>query len=365
MRSMLAPCLTGLLGCLGTLLGTLTLSATASAGTLDSMVEPNTGWVVVMAAQGSTSINLVPSAGCNVSSIQYKGRELLRQPEEFSQLRGFRYGTPILYPTPNRVKDAKFTSGGQSYNFTPNNGSNFLNGLVNTAPFELGEPQIDDDKVVIPCHIDFIPGTAWYDKFPHRHRLYVTITVTDSGVRWDYKVDNTMGEKPVPYGFGLHPWFLYQGQRSETFIQIPAANLMESVELLPTGKLLTLEGNQFDARKPVSLDKFVVDNIYYGMRPELPTVVHFRDVELAYGFFASANFTHMGIYTPLEPYFCIENMTSSADAHNLANQGFAKESNLLTVEAGGTNDGWVEVRFKEAASDIDPYGQRNNVTPVE
>jgi len=39
-------------------------------------------------------------------------------------------GTPVLYPMPNRVRDGVFTFGGRTFTFAPNNGPNYIHGLV-------------------------------------------------------------------------------------------------------------------------------------------------------------------------------------------------------------------------------------------
>ncbi|MFO0946196.1 MAG: aldose 1-epimerase [Planctomycetota bacterium] len=325
----------------------LWIAGTAMGGTISELIDPVTGWVVYSASQGETTIQIVPSAGCNVYSIEYQNQQLLRQPETVKQVAGFRYGVPILYPTPNRVRDSKMTVAGTTYNFEPNDGNNFLHGLVHSAPFKVTNITPQDDRVTIRCQLDFEPGTPWYEKFPHRHRLIVDVTVTNSGVRWTYTVENPDGPKAVPYGFGLHPWFLYQGSRRETFLTVPAIKLMESKAMLPTGRLLDLDGTRYDATRPISLEDFVVDDVYYGLMPEKPAVINFREAGFEIGLFATANFTHMVVYTPAqEPWFCVENQTCSTDAHNLYERGLKQESHLLMVETGSSNTGWVEYRFR-------------------
>jgi aldose 1-epimerase len=61
---------------------------------------------------------------------------------------------------------------------------------------------------------------------------------------------------------------------------------------------------------------------------------------------ASADFTHLVVYTPQEPWFCVENQTCSTDAHNLYTLGWDKESHLMVLEPGQTHSGFVEYRFK-------------------
>jgi aldose 1-epimerase len=191
-----------------------------------------------------------------------------------------------------------------------------------------------------------VPGTKWYELFPHQHVLKLDVTVSDGAVRFAYTVDNTQGEGPVPFGFAYHPWFLYQGARANTYLTIPASHWMEAEELLPTGKLVPLAGTKFDLRQPRALEGFVIDDVYYGLAPQQPTVIDFRDVKLKLELAASADFTHLVVYTPQEPWFCVENQTCSTDAHNLFARGLKKESHLQIVEPGKSHSGYAEFRFK-------------------
>jgi aldose 1-epimerase len=343
---------------LGVATASLLLASCAFAGQIDQIVDPDTGYTVVTMTVGSTAVKVVPDAGCNVFSIKYQDQEILLQPDTLKQLRGFRFGAPLLYPTPNRVRDSQFSFGDTKVQFEPNEGKNFLHGLVHSAPFTLKRiPTNDDSKLAIRCELDFAPGTPWYEKFPYQHKLIVDVAVTDIAVRWTYTIQVPPGGKPVPYGFGLHPWFVYKGSRANTWLTIPAANVMDSKDLLPTGALLDLQGHKLDFRKPTPIGTIEADDVYYGMRPELPTVIDYRDPGFMIGLFATAQFTHMVLYTPLEqPYFCVENQTCSTDAHNLYSKGFKRESNLLIAETDQPNQGWIEFRFKI-------YGNNNNLSP--
>lgn len=307
--------------------------------------DPETGWTVHTATHGKTTARLVPQAGCNLYSIQFEGRELLKTPKSLKDLPGFAYGNPVLYPTPNRVRNAHFEFGGKEYRFTANNGTNFLHGLVHNVPWEVTRVEESAGRTTFHCQIKFEPGSEWYKLFPHRHTLKLAIAVSDGAVRFTYTVDNAGGDKPVPFGMAYHPWFLYQGERSETFLTVPATHWMEAEELLPTGKLVELSATKYDARQPRSLGGFVIDDVYFGMTPEKPAVIDFRDKKLKITLSSSEAFTHLVVYTPKEPWFCVENQTCSTDAHNLVNRGLKKEAHLLIVEPGRTHTGFAEFRF--------------------
>ncbi len=122
---------------------------------------------------------------------------------------------------------------------------------------------------------------------------------------------------------------------------------MEAEKLLPTGKLLPLDGSKFDARKPKSLAGFDADDVYFGMKSSAPAVIDFREPRLKITLEASDDFTHLVLYTPKEPWFCVENQTCSTDAHNLFAKGLKKESHLQVVEPGKTATGHVEMKFEK------------------
>ena len=314
---------------------------------------PTTEPAVVTLKCAGVSLQLVPAAGANVDSIRFKDVELLKRPKSPDDLPGFMYGVPVLYPMPNRVRDGVFTFEGKKFNFTPNNEGNFLHGLVNSIPWEQVDEtdagvQVDRvNSVLLRCR--FEPGNPVFKLFPFRHTLLLRVKVNQRSVRWTYTVDNFKGDKPVPFGFALHPWFLYQGSRAETYVSIPATHLMEAKTLLPTGKLLDLADQpEYDARKPRSLAGFFRDDVYYGMTPSQPAVIDFREPKLKITLSASAEFTHLVFYTPKDqPWFCVENQTCSTDAHNLYDRGLKKESHLQVVEPGKTASGWAEYTFEK------------------
>lgn len=326
--------------------------ATMSAK-ITSAVDPASGWPVYELASpgGATVVRLVPNAGANVISIRYKGRELLKTPPTIKESAGFMFGTPVLYPSPNRVRRSTFSFEGTSYSFPPNDGKNFLHGLVHSVPWSVVKQTDDADRTQVDLRLGFQPGDSIHETFPLKHIVFLAIQVGDDFVRWTYTVDAVQGTRNVPFGFALHPWFLYQGTRKNTFLTVPAGDVMEADgEHLPTGKLRSVENSLFDARTPKSLADFVIDDVYFGMKAHRPALIDFRDVGLKLELASSEDFTHLVVYTPEDkPWFCVENQTCSTDAHNLAAKG-NNAAHLLVVEPGQSHTGWVEYRFREAKS---------------
>ena len=192
------------------------------------------------------------------------------------------------------------------------------------------------------CRIDFKPGGALHKKFGFDHRLSLEFYLDEKGLRIAYEVDNRDSLR-LPYGFGLHPYFTFEGlERRDVFLCVPAGAHMELDGSIPTGRLEKLEGSPYDLRRPRSFDDFEGDDVWLGMRPERPAYLEYRKAGIRLTLAASPEFTHMIVYALKEnPFACVENMTCPPDVQNLYAKGFESEAHLLIVPPGEKHSGWV------------------------
>ena len=327
-------------------LAAIVISATGHAADIKLKTDEETGWKIYTLQQGSTIAKLVPDAGCNVMSLSVDGVEYFHQPPKLKDLAGVSSGNPILYPTPNRVKDSKFTFRGKTFVLDENENRNFIHGLVNRSSWEVVGMELDSQRASIRCKVAFAEGAREYEKFPITHDFYMTVRVSANAVRWTYEVDNSGGDSAVPFGVALHPYFVYQGERAETHLTIPATHQMEPTsELLMTGKLIPAENLPHALKQPIPLKDSKFDTVFFGLTEKEPTVIDFRSTQRKVTLKASDEFTHLVVWTPDRNYFGIENQTCSTDAHNLAADGKVKEAHLQVCEPGEKMSGWVEYQI--------------------
>ena len=334
----------------GWLLGLFSLLPVGLAGEIKISTDEASGWKIYELSQGSTVVRVAPDAGANAFSIRIGETEYLRQPESLDKLPGAGFGNPVLYPTPNRVKNAAFQFRGKTFRFQPNAGKNFIHGLVNRESWKVVRQQTTETSAQITCEIRFADGTAPHEVFPIAHALRLSIEVGHRRVRWEYEVDNTGGPDAVPFGFALHPYFMYQGERRNTYLTIPATHWMESEQMLPSGKLVPPSELDFALGQPIPLAETKFDDVFFGMKTENPARIEFRDKRETIEISASPEFTHLVVWTPQRPYFGIESQTCSTDAHNLDNQGKRRAAHLQVCEPGTSMTGWVEYRFASDAT---------------
>ncbi len=321
---------------------------TVCAADIRLKTDAETGWKVYTIQQGATIAEIVPDAGCNVMSLSIDGVEYFHQPDALKDLPGVSCGNPILYPTPNRVRKSKFAFRGTTFVLDKNEDRNFIHGLVNRSNWEVVGMEIDSQQAAIRCRVEFAEGTNEFKQFPLAHSFYMTVLVRDRAVRWSYEVDNSSGDAAVPFGVALHPYFVYQGDRAETYLTIPATHQMEPTpDLLMTGKLIPASDLMHALKEPIPLKDAKFDSVFYGLANKDPTVIDFRATNRKVTLEASDEFTHLVVWTPDRPYFGIENQTCSTDAHNLADSGKKKEAHLQVCEPEMKMSGWVEYRFED------------------
>lgn len=302
---------------------------------------------VFVLRQGSTEAMVAPSSGANVFSIRVDGIEYLHQPSTAKNLVGVSCGVPLLYPTPNRVKNSSFTYGDQKVSFVANAGKNFIHGLVNRIAWKVKDRDITDRSATLVLETEFAKDNQLGAQFPFYHRLELSIEVSDSSVKWTYVVDNSGGVKTVPFGFALHPYFAYQGSRDETHLTIPATHWMEAGnDRLPSGELVSASELEFSLGSPLCLKDTKFDDVFWGMSGKRPTLIDFRETGRKITIHASDEFTHLVVWTPDRTFFGIESQTCSTDAHNLHAAGKTKEAHLQECLPGKSLSGWVEYRFE-------------------
>jgi aldose 1-epimerase len=316
--------------------------------------HPVTGWdTVTLFCDGDTptTATFSPQMGCNLLSFTVAGQEYLvdldRAGAEPRLL-----GTPVLYPTPNRVRDGVFTYAGREFRFTPNNGPNFIHGLVREERWQLDGPVTGIDTLGEACvaataRIRLSPGSPLYDLFPIANTLQLTFVLKPAELALRFSVRNDDALQSLPFGLAIHPYFAVIGGRDEVTLRVPATHRMEARDLLPTGRLLPLAGTA-DLAQPTRLSALHLDDVFWGMEPEHPAQIDYLAISKRLTLEAGALFTHAVVYTPAgQPFFCIENQSCSTDAHNLYARGLTEAAHLTILPPGERLEAAIRFRVSD------------------
>jgi aldose 1-epimerase len=314
--------------------------------------HPTGGWPVLYldAAddQGRvTTVAFSPEQGSNWLGFSVAGTEYMFGASERQGKVGL-LGSPVLYPMPNRVRNATFAFDGRTFNFPANNGANFLHGLVRDQAWECDAPVAHADGISATARIRFEPGKSYYDLFPIRNCLELTYTAKPGLARLDFTVTNEDAAARLPFGLAIHPYFSIIGGRDQVRLLVPATHWMEATDLLPSGKLADLKDGPADLRQPTALSALNLDDVYYGLRQSAPQVIYYDAIGKKITLTAPDFFRYSVVYTPPPmPFFCVENQSCSTDAHNLHAKGLVKEASLTILEPGQSFKTWIEVSVSE------------------
>ena len=302
---------------------------TAKKGTLEGY-----GYELVTMAGAGHEVRILPQAGFNLYYWTFEGKEIMMEPVDITAF-GTKYGNPILFPTPNRIKNAEYVWQGKTYTMTKRGEKVLLHGLVKDEPFTVTRLEAGEDSAVCEATISLRAGDALTEGYPFPSTLTVVYTLTAAGVHMDVTIRND-GETEMPFGFAVHPYFSKRGDANKVFIKVPCKRVYEADEnLIPNGKIVPAEGGKVIWDGFHSVESLYLDNVFRGMSSDLESLVKYDDIILHIS--GSDCFRNAVVYTPHDrPGFCIEPQTNSTNCLNLHAQGLLDESGLLVLPAGQT-----------------------------
>jgi aldose 1-epimerase len=272
---------------------------------------------------------------------------VLAEPTSADELlhRSFRYGLPILYPWPNRIRDGRFTFEGTTVALPlPSNAPHAIHGLVRDLRWQVLDVGVNPDgayaRAFVECGGDSSP-------FPFRTRATAEYRLTGSVLSLAFTATN-IGDGRMPFGLGIHPWFdvplTPEGRREETLVRIPARSQWVLDALIPTGEIRAVAGQlPIDGMTPLgdaSLDHVLTDLTPSGdwieasiASPGSPRRIVVR---------ANRSFREQVVYAPPDrPIVCLEPYTCPSDAFNLASAGH--DAHVLTLEPGESWTGRLQI----------------------
>ena len=154
----------------------------------------------------------------------------------------------------NRIRNARFTLDGKTYQLDPNEGPNQLHGGrrgIGRLPWTMEEADSrsvrltltsEDGAMGYPGHVVF---TALFTLDGH------TLTFELTGVP----------DRPTPIALAQHSYYRLGAPAEDHLVQVNASHVTEVDEaLIPTGRIIPVEGTPLDFRTPRRLGRTPVDS---------------------------------------------------------------------------------------------------------
>jgi aldose 1-epimerase len=311
--------------------------------------------VILTDDEAVSKVTLVPGLGFACVGFRVMAGDetwpVLTEPPDDEQLlrRTSRYGIPILFPWPNRVRGGRFTFGVTEYRLpTPPDIANASHGLVRERAWRVEAAGADAEGAF--CRASATLGDLEDDPWPFQCRLTIEYRLRARSLQMAAEAVN-LGDAPMPMGFGLHPWFTLPftagGTRSRHELRVPADKVWELESNLPTGEIRPA-ASVFDARDWRPLDDTLLDDVYTDLTmvdgwfaAELRDPGSGRSVAVR----SDAAFREHVVYAPLHiQAVCLEPYTCTTDAFNLAARGI--DGGMLVLEPGARWRGRMEIEAR-------------------
>lgn len=209
--------------------------------------------------KGKQSVT-VTELGAGLRSYTVRGVELLDSYPADSYPTGSSYGQ-VLSPWPNRIDEGTYVFDGveQALPWSEPANQNAIHGLtrwMNWAPVNQ-----HGNSVTMGLRLHAQPGYPFVIELEHQYLL------TDDGLTITHTVRN-VGDQPVPYGVGMHPYFTVGTPAIDTSIlTLPADKyFVTNARQIPTGPAVTVQGTPFDFRTARPVGTTVFDTGFAALR---------------------------------------------------------------------------------------------------
>ncbi len=229
----------------------------------------------------------------------------------------------VLIPFPGRVGGGKYVFEGQTHLMDCNDkdGPNAIHGFLRLIEWEITDQSEQS--------ISFM---TWMD--PDDHKGYpfsicaaITYILDGNGMRCNFSIEN-IGENHAPVAEGFHPYFTVGSELiNSNVLQIPMESILEFENLIPTGKILAIDGTEYDFRQPRPILDTQLNTCFVQPIPDTDGLVrvHLQSVEddRKVSIWMDSSFNSVVIYSgdPLpeshrRKSLAIEPMTCASDSFN-------------------------------------------------
>jgi aldose 1-epimerase len=299
--------------------------------------------VEIVDRDSGSSARILVSLGFNCFSWQPMllggKREMLRSDPDFAtgDKRPSGNGIPLLFPFPGRIGGATYEFNGRKYQLQPGDAfGNAIHGFVLNRPWRVVEQTSSRVVGEFQASVD---DASILEHWPADFRIRVSYEVRGTQLISDIAYANT-GDGALPCGFATHAYFRLPlsdgGTAADTIVTVPASEIWELENMIPTGRRLPVPSRQ-NLAPGLKLDDNQFDTVFTkldsGADKLIRTILKDPSTNRTLTQTFDSSFTQCVIYTPphreaicLEPYTCVP------DSIRLAAEG--EETGLQVLKSG-------------------------------
>lgn len=287
-------------------------------------------------------IGILPETGASLAfgRIRYNGvwMDVLRPTPETQYGNSSQCSSFIMLPWANRIRGGKFTFQNTDYQLetTPDDGT-ARHGDVRKRTWEVEEAH---SKMI---RLTFDSSAHLNINFPFAFSAEVEYTVDkqDFITRLTLRNEDT---RPMPAGFGHHPYFVRPAGDNAPRLQIPCQRYFDlPPDFMPTAAPVPVIP-RLDFRQMRPLDDAPLNDLLTGRLKEEPVRLLYPAWQTEIRMDYDDLFQHVLVFTPEnEPSVAIEPMTMASDGFNLMARGI-KGHGVLVLQPGASHS--ATMRFQ-------------------
>ncbi|MBV9849454.1 MAG: hypothetical protein JO250_07185 [Armatimonadetes bacterium] len=179
----------------------------------------------------------------------------------------------VLIPFPGRVANGRYTFEGQTYQMPLNDkeSPSAIHGFLRTQMWQAKEGAVDDSVIF---HTELVPDQ--HPGYPFALSVAVTYALSDAGLTVSFTIEN-IGDGPAPVAAGFHPYFTAGSDHIDAdTLHLPFDSYLEYDGLLPTGKVLSVDGSPYDFRQPRPIEGTAFNTCFAAPRRDVDGLCRIR-----------------------------------------------------------------------------------------
>jgi aldose 1-epimerase len=295
-------------------------------------------------------IGILPETGASIAfgRVRYNGiwLDVLRPTDPADYGNVSKCASFIMLPWANRIRDGRFTFEDQAYQLeTSPSDKTARHGDVRTRIWEVEETH--------PRSLRLAYESSAHHKvnFPFAFSALVEYTVE----KHDFIIQLTLhndDERPMPAGFGHHPYFVRTQADNTPQLQVPCDQYFDlPSDYMPTNAPLPI-ASRVDFRVLRGLDDTLLNDLLTNRMGDDPVRIVYPAWNLELEMHADPLFRHILVYTPTdEPAFAVEPQTIANDGFNLMTQGIDGHGTFI-LPPGESRTATIRLRLKSLTADM-------------
>lgn len=274
-----------------------------------------------------------PQAGASILAAGWRHpvrgwTEILAEDEGAGPLK---YGSFVMAPFVNRIADGTFVYDGVEHRLPINGGDGMaVHGLVREMAWDVAGSTASSALLVAERD-----GPVW------QFRIEQQITLDEGGISVGLRITNT-GQRAMPFGMGLHPWFPRPDGTSLTFAA--EGTYVRDGRGLPLAEAAPMNPAFVQG---VPLEQVgLVDNCFTGWVPRAARIF-WPDRDAVLDLTTEGALRHLHVYNPAaRDVICAEPVSHLPDAINRPQ--LAADARMVDLAPGGVMGGSMRIAVSPA-----------------